>query len=127
MEALLAVLAPKVTELIGVALAGLVTWGITVLKKKTTADAGIKALDQVDRVTATVVDGLTQTVAADLKKAAADGKLSGDDISNLKNSAINQVKALLSESVMSAAVTGVANLDNYIETKIEAQVLAQKK
>jgi hypothetical protein len=127
MENLIATLAPKAMELIGIILAGILTWGITLFKQKTTAEAGLKALDHVDRVTSTVVDSLTQTMAASLKEAAADGKLSADDISNLKNSAIAQTTALLSSSVASAATAAVGDLSSYIATKIEAQVLAQKK
>lgn len=127
MEAILAALAPQLMELIGIALAGLATWGIALLRKKTTADVAQTALDHVDRVTSTVVDGLTQTVAAELKKAAADGKLTADEIVNLKENAINQTKTLLSSSVMSAATSVVGDLNGYIATKIEAQVLAQKK
>lgn len=127
MEALLVALAPQLMELIGIALAGLATWGIALLKKKTTADVAQSALDHVDRVTSTVVDSLTQTVAAELKKAAADGKLTAEEIGSLKDNAINQTRSLLSDSVMSAATSVVGDLNSYIATKIEAQVLVQKK
>lgn len=127
METILAALAPQLIELIGIALAGLATWGIALLKKKTNADVAQTALDHVDRVTSTVVDGLTQTVAQSMKEAAADGKLSAEEISGLKDNAIQQTKALLSNSVMTTAAAVVGDLNAYIAAKIEARVLAQKK
>lgn len=79
MEGLIAAIAPNVVQLLGVVITGLITWGVSMLKQKTAADIGKKALDEVDRVTATVVDGLTQTMAEQLRAAYADGKWTDED------------------------------------------------
>ena len=75
----------------------------------------------------TVVAGLSQTAVEAMKAAAADGKLTGEDKIYLKTTALEQAKDLLSDSVVKAASVTVANLESYINQKIEERVLAQKK
>ena len=127
MEIILTGLIQQLMPVIGVALTGLVGWGIALLKKKTEADVAKNALDQVDQVVKTVVGGLAQTVANDLKAASENGKLSATDKAALKTNAINQTKLLLSDAVVTAARRTVDDLSGYISQKIETQVLALKK
>ena len=75
----------------------------------------------------TVVGGLTQTVAGELKKSAADGNLSDADKQALKKAAVDQTKALLSTSIMAAAGKTIVDLETYVSQKIEEQVLSLKK
>ncbi len=114
------------TPLIGMILTSLVSWGISILKSKTKADIAKTSLDQVDQVVGTVVGGLAQTMAGPMKDAAADGKLSDQEKKVLKATAEANTKALLTDAVITAAQNSLADLDAYINQKIEEQVLAQK-
>lgn len=127
MEAIIVLLGQQIIPIIGTALAALATWGISILKTKTSVTAAQSALDQVNQVVQTVVGGLTQTVADEMRKASSDGKLSSADAATLKSAAIERARVLLTDSVIAAAGKTIADLDGYIGQKIEEQVLSQKK
>jgi aspartokinase-like uncharacterized kinase len=127
MELIIAALAQQIVPVIGAVIAALATYGISILKEKTKVDGAKKALDHVDQVVHTVVGGLSQTVAEQLKSATADGKLSETDAKNLKAAAIDKTMSLLSETVVTAAARTVPDLQDYIASKIEERVLSLKK
>lgn len=127
MEIIIAVLAQQFIPILGTVLAGLASWGLSILKSKTEIIAAKSALDQVNQVVQTVVGGLTQTVAGELKKSAADGNLSDADKQSLKQAAIDQTKALLSTAIVAAAGKTIVDLEGYVSQRIEAQVLSLKK
>jgi len=126
-ESILAALAAQILPAVGLALVGLVTWGISLLKAKINSDLGKNALDQLNQIIAAVVGQLTQTVVEQTKASAPNGKLTDKEKRDLKNIAILQINALLTEGVTKAASVAVGDLQGYISKKIEEQVLAQKK
>lgn len=127
MEIILAALIAHAMPAIGMALTGLVGWGISLLKQRTQSDLARNALDQVDQVVGTVVGGLAQTTAKELRAAAADGHLSAEDRLKLKQFALVQSQALLTVEVVAAAGRSVTNLEDYVARKIEEQVAAGKR
>ena len=127
MELIIATIGQQILPIIGMALTALCSWGISILKAKTNVTAAQSALDQVNQVVQTVVGGLTQTVVAELKKATTGGQLTNEDAKALKQKAIDQTKALLSDSVIAAAGKTITDLESYVAQKIEEQVLLQKK
>lgn len=122
-----ALILSQLIPLIGMVLTGLASWALSILRSKINTDIAKSSLDQVDQVIQTVVGGLSQTMADQMREAAADGKLSDIDKRALKATAIANAKLLLTEAVIAAASRSVADLDAYIGQKIEEQVLAQKK
>lgn len=127
MDEVISAAASQFIPIIGAALAGLVTWGLAILKKKTNADIAKTALEQVDMVVTTVVGGLSQTVVEALKSTSENGKLTDEEKAKVKQQAVENIKFLLSESVSAAAAKTIGDLNAYITQKIEDQVLRLKK
>ena len=124
---IISALAQYVIPVVGAALVGLASWGLAILKGKVKIEAGKAALDQVDRIVGTVVGNISQTVAKDMKAAAADGHLSQKEKHELRRSALVQAKRLISQEVANVAKRAVPSIDEYIGKKIEEQVLRQKQ
>lgn len=122
MDAILTELAPQLITLAGLILIGLASWSIAILETKVKVEAGKAALDQVNQIITAVVGNLSQTVADELKEAAADGKLTKAEQARLKQKAIEDARNLLSKELTKAAQKAVSNLDTYISKKIEEQV-----
>jgi len=125
MEAFWTALAAQLIPAIGIILVGLATWAIAVLKQKTKSDMAKNALTQVDQIVGAVVGQLSKTVAEGLKKTAADGKLTNEQKASLKNQALDQINGLISQGVNKMAARSVTDLQEYINHKIEEQVLKQ--
>lgn len=126
MEAFLIAIAPELISLLGVAVVSLAGWGIALLRKKVKIEAGKKALDIIDSIISAVVGNLTQTVAKDIKAASKDGHLPKSKRTELRVKAMDQVTFLISKEVAKAASKAVKSIDNYVNKKIEDQVLAGK-
>src|SRR4030042_1375018 len=127
MEGFLLQLGGQLLPAIGIILIGLATWGIAILKQKTSSEIARSALGQVDQIVGVVVGKISQTAADALKSAAADGKLTDSQKSALKNVALVEIHSLLTHEVSAAAAKTVTDLQLYISQKIEERVLAQEK
>jgi len=125
MEAFWTALAAQLIPAIGIILVGLATWAVAVLKQKTKSDMAKNALTQVDQIVGAVVGQLSKTVAEGLKKTAADGKLTNEQKASLKNQALDQINGLISQGINKMAGWSVTDLQEYINHKIEEQVLKQ--
>ena len=69
-----------------------------------------------------VVKELNQTIVNDLKEKAEDGKLSGDDIIEIKTLAIEKLNGLISDESKAILSNVVGDFTNYLSTVIEAKV-----
>lgn len=127
MEAFLISIAPELITLLGVALAGLATWGISLLRQRVKAEVAINALDAVDSIVGAVVGNLSQTAAKQMREASEDGHLSKEEKTKLKRFARDESIRLISKEVAKAASNAVVSLDSYLSKRIEEQVLALKR
>lgn len=123
MEAFLISIAPELISLLGVALAGLATWAISLLRQKVKAEVAINALDAVDSIVAAVVGNLSQTAVKEMRAASKDGHLSKEEKTKLKRFARDEAMRLISKEVAKAASNAVDSLDSYLSKRIEEQVL----
>ena len=127
MQSVLIAIAPQLVTVAGVILLGLASWGIAMLKSKVKFEAGKTALDEVDRAVQAVVGNLNQTLVKELKTMSADGVWTADEKAIMKSRACNQVHKLLTTEVTKSAEKIVIDLGDYVDKKIEEQVLATKK
>lgn len=108
----------------------LVSWGlyeaVKYIRSKTNNEAINNALTRISHTVETVVAGLTQTMAAELRALTEDGKLTKEDGESLKKLAIQAVKDQVPFAVKQIALLGITNLNDFISTKIEQAVLNQK-
>ena len=126
MEDALLNVAPQLITVGAALLIALAGWGIKVLKSKVNFEAGKAALDEVDRAVQAVVGNLNQTLVKELKTMSADGVWTADEKAIMKSRACNQVHKLLTTEVTKSAEKIVIDLGDYVDKKIEEQVLAGK-
>lgn len=100
----------------------LVSWGLTELSRyvraKTNNENAAMAMESLTSIVRTAVSEAGQT----FKRAAADGKLTTDEIAEIKNLTIARVHQLVPVEVKKNAEKLVADLDQYIVARIEREV-----
>jgi hypothetical protein len=80
------------------------------------------AVNISENCVSTVVLEMAQTVVDDLKAKSADGKLSPDEIQQIKSDAINKVQTLISTDVYNTLGSVFGDANAWIKSKIEAAV-----
>lgn len=125
-ETILAAIVPTVLPGAGALVMGLVSLALVSVKNYVTAKTNNvlaeNALTRITHTAETVVASLNQTVVQGLKDASADGKLSKDEAVNVKNQAIDTIKAQLPEAIKQNAGLGINDLEQFITAKIEQAV-----
>jgi hypothetical protein len=76
-----------------------------------------ETLDRLERIAAMAVKDIEQTLLPQVKKAAKDGKLSDEDVANLRAEAVGRVMTLLGTS-------GKKELDGLVGDVGEAVIMA---
>ena len=125
METVINLMAALIPPLAAVII-GLASWGLAIVRSKIKLEAGKTALDQIDRIIGTVVGDISQTAAEEMKRAAADGKLSTAEKQRLKDIAVNRTYDMISSEVLNAASKTVDDVGDYVNRRIEERVLAGK-
>ena len=86
---------------------------------------------RLDDAVVTAVKDLEQTIVADAKVAAADGKISREEARRIKDKAVRQVKSYLGPDGLKqlGTVLGLWELsvEDFIGSKVEASVLDLKR
>lgn len=85
------------------------------------------ALRTIDMIVSNVVSELDDTMKKEILKATEDGKLTDEEKTNLKNTAMELIKSEISEPVKEAASSLIGDLNNYISTLIENRVTELKE
>ena len=108
----------------------LISWGLAeaakYVRSRSKNESVNNAIERICHMTETTVAELSQTVADDLRKASADGRIDATEAAALKARAIELVKARLGAGVMDAAAAGIADLNEFIGARIERSVREQK-
>jgi hypothetical protein len=84
------------------------------------------AVKSAEDCISTVVLELSQTVVDDLKRQSADGKLTQAEADKIKQTAVEKVNSLLSTNVRDTLNTVYGDLNEWIKSKIEADVKSNK-
>ena len=126
MEFLLPVFLNAVLPLAGALVSGLISWGaaaaVKYVRQKTQNEAIHDAMGHVAMTVETVVKEIEQTLAVKIKGMAADGKLSEDEATALKQIAVDKVREQVPPAMQEIAAQGTASLERFIDSKIEAAV-----
>ena len=134
MEFLMPVFVEAVLPLVGTVVSALVAWGLFELKKfvaqKTTSAAVNDAVAHIAHTTETVVKKMEQTVVANIKDMAADGKMDKAEVkralSQVKENAMFEIRAQVPAAIQTTAGMAVNSLTQLISDKIEAVKLENK-
>jgi hypothetical protein len=97
------------------------------LKTKINNDNIKLALDQLARVTKTVVAQLNQTVVAEIRLHTADGNLTPTDMREIKAKAVNLIKSQMQNEFLELLARNTIDVEGLIESTIEASVYELKK
>lgn len=84
------------------------------------------AVDTVGNAATTIVYKLAQTTVDDLKEKAADGKLTAEEIAQLKADSLAEVKQLVGTDVVNTIQSVFGDAEAWITAKIEAAVKSLK-
>lgn len=112
-------------------LAGLVSWAFLALRRKWEADGKVSRLEAVGikltTLASSVVHELEVTIRADLKAAAADGKLTKEEMATIKQHALDKLKQMLGQDGLkeAAEVLGLAGgglVDHLLSGLVEKAV-----
>ena len=119
---LLQTLAPVLVSVIGI----LVSWGLAELSRyirnKTKNENALKAMEDISALVRTTVSEVGQT----FQKASADGTITRDEGIKMKNIAIAKVKVQIPPLVEKHAMLAVNNLNDFIASRIEREVVKLK-
>ena len=107
-------------------LLGLVAVAIAWLKSKVKSERLLNALTELEKAAEITVGELQQTVVFGLKEAAADGKLSKEEIAELGQMSLSLVKARMSGAAQNLITAAGMDLNDLIRAQVEKQVLALK-
>ena len=119
---LLQILAPIIVSVVGI----LVSWGLAeismYIRNKTKNENALKAMEDISALIRTTVSEVGQT----FEKSSADGKITREEGVAMRNIAINQVKAQIPPMVQKHALLAVNNLNDFIASRIEREVVKLK-
>lgn len=119
---LMSIVVPSVTTAVGV----LTAWGLAALrgyiKHKTSNESALQAFDVISDLVHSSVVSLNQTT----RKAFEDGKLSTAEKREYKTSVLASVLGQIPDATKAIMEKNVKDLDEYVSTRIEAEVFRQK-
>lgn len=129
METILA----SVQGVIGTVLTGVVAlvgkYIVAYLKEKTVSVRDISQksmleldLERADKLVDTIVKQLEQTTVKAMKEKSADGKLTKDDILEIKNQTAVMLKSFVDINLREALGWAMGDCDKYLKSLIEAKV-----
>lgn len=96
-------------------------------KTKTNNETVKTYIDLVADNATNVVESLNQTLVEQLKAASADGKLTAEDATNIKNTAFTMLVDTLSDDVLEIIGTVFGDTKTYLNNVIEKAVTSSKK
>jgi uncharacterized protein len=115
---------------LGTAIMGLITYGsgllISKINTKLKNDQVKQALEQLSKITKTVVADINQTVVSDIKSRTADGKLSSEDMREIKAKAVMMIKAQMQTEFLELLEKNTIDVDGLISSTIESSVFELK-
>lgn len=128
-ETLLAACVPVATVILGWAVKLFTDFfGVKIeeIKTRLNNDKLNKYIDITYKNAELVVKDLQQTVVDELKSKSEDGKLSVEEIHEVKQSAVNRLKATLTEDIQMMLGTAFGDIDEYLGLVIEKFVVDMK-
>lgn len=123
METVLSIVSDNLPLIISGVLVPLVSWFI---KKKVDNEKAQHLLLELNNAVGTAVASTAQVYVKEIRKAAADGKLTDEEKKNARRAAIREAKRLLGEKLCKELRKRCGSADAALETYVEAEVAARK-
>lgn len=99
----------------------------TEIKTKTNNDTIKTYVDMVSDNALNVVETLNQTLVDGLKAASADGKLTQEEITEIKTQAVNMLADTLSDDAKEVLTKAFGDIEKYLDIVIQRAVCKVKK
>jgi len=96
------------------------------VRTKTQNEKVINAMDRLTCTAATTVAELEQALVPALKARTEDGKLTARERGQLQRLALEKIKTRLTPAIQQQAGLAIADLDSFLQAKIEQAVLQMK-
>jgi hypothetical protein len=96
------------------------------INRKSKSELLHHAMNTLGTVAQNTVSALMQTEVKALKAAAADGKLTDEEKSNMKRKAIETIKMAVADEALDVLKRANTNLDAYLDTLVESTVRNDK-
>jgi hypothetical protein len=129
-EAVMAYLVETFGPIIASVVSAVLIWVLGELARqvraRTNNDLAVSAIERLTHTAATTVMEIEQVVVPKLKAAARDGKLSEHERKLLMDLAMKKVKERLQPSVKKQAGRAIADMDGFLQAKIEQLVYSMK-
>ncbi len=123
MDTLFQVLSDNLPLVVSGVVVPFVSWFI---KKKVDHEKTEHLLLTLNEAVGTAVASTAQVYVGELKKARADGKLTGEEKKNARREAIREAKRLLGEKLCKELRKRCGSEDAALETYVEAEVAERK-
>lgn len=122
MTAVLQILIPALITALGIVITALANNIAGYLKQKANSNLLNRYIDVLTDIVVDVVQSLNQTTVEDLKSAAADGKLTDEEINMISAKALDTVKTILGARGLEVLKIAFEDVDSLIASKIERAV-----
>lgn len=117
------ILVPILATALGTVLIALANTIATYFKQRTSSNVLNHYIDLLESVVVDVVMGLNQTTVQQIKDAAADGKLTKEEVDTISAQALESVKQILGVKALEILKITFEDVDALITNKIEHAVL----
>jgi nucleoid-associated protein YejK len=114
---------PTLVTAVGIVL----TWGLNELRRFVRGRTDNEAIDFAFKQFNFIATGAVKKAEQEMKKYAADGKITKEEATNIKNTVFNEVKKQIPERTEIMLRRGVNDLDDLINTRIEEIVYNEKE
>lgn len=114
---------PTLVTAIGIVL----TWGLNELRRFVRGRTDNEAIDFAFKQFNFIATGAVKKAEQEMKKYAADGKITKDEAAKIKDTVFNEVKKQIPERTEIMLRRGVNDLDDLINTRIEEIVYNEKE
>jgi nucleoid-associated protein YejK len=123
LKQLMSIIAPTVVTAVGVVL----TWGLNELRRFVRGRTDNEAIDFSFKQFNFIATGAVKKAEQEMKKYAADGKITKEEAAKIKDTVFNEVKKQIPERTEVMLRRGVNDLDDLINTRIEEIVYNEKE
>ncbi len=116
-------LAVPIFAALGLGLAALVAKGFQLLSAKTTGTIAGNAVSMAEHVIGAVIEGVFAKLKPQLAEAVADGKVTSEELTGLRDAALAEVKEILKKQGLGALEKAFGSgAGAYLENKVSAAV-----
>jgi len=123
LKQLMALVAPAVVTAVGI----IITWALNELRRYVRLKTDNESIDFAFKQFNFIATGAVIKAEQQMKKYAADGKITKEEAEKIKTIVFNEVKSQIPKSTETILKKGINDLDDLIDTRIEEIVYKEKE